>query len=314
MLLPEDRTIMNQFEKLIADIQPVREDLLRHRLYGMIDSLVNLRIFMEHHVFAVWDFMSLLKSLQQSETGVDLPWRPKRNRMVSRFINEIVLTEESDQDGAGGYISHFDLYRTAMRECGASPSNIDCLLEQMGDGVDISQALIHCGAPPCVVEFVETTWSFIKSNRPHRVAAAFTLAREDVIPQIFRSCVDSLGSELENRLPTLKYYLARHIDLDESRHAPMAIKVMHELCGNDRKRWEEATEAAKKAMRARISLWDGIVAAIHHKQILTRTLAWQPDHAAAGVRDPGARLTTIRELRRDEDETSNNRFRYRGSM
>lgn len=277
---------MNQFDKLIADIQSARDELLRHRLYRMIDSLTNLRIFMEHHVFAVWDFMSLLKSLQQTETGVGLPWCPKRNRIVSRFINEIVLSEESDENGAGGYTSHFDLYRAAMRECGASTAEIDCLIALVDSGVDLGHALARSAAPACAARFVETTWSFIQSEQSHRVAAAFTLAREDVIPGIFRSCVDSLGSELGDSLPTLKYYLARHIDLDESRHAPMAIKVMHELCGNDRKRWEEATEAAEKALRARISLWDGIVTAIHDNQVLTRTLPWQAERTATGVSEP----------------------------
>ena len=174
-----------------------------------------------------------------------------------------------------------------MRECGASTSKIDRLIELIEKGMDVSRALVECHAPLSAVEFVETTWSFIKSGRPPRVAAAFTLAREDVIPGIFRRCVDSLGSELADRLPTLRYYLARHIDLDESQHAPMAIKVMHELCGNDRKRWEEATEAATKALLARIALWDGIVSAIHQNQLLTQNLPWQEQRTSAEISEPG---------------------------
>jgi hypothetical protein len=228
----------------------------------MIDSLPSLRIFMEHHVFAVWDFMSLLKALQTSETSVAVPWRPKANQLVVRFINEIVLGEESDEDGFGGYISHFEMYRSAMKECGASTSGIDCLLEDLAEGADISQSLADCGAAPSVVEFVETTWSFLGSGSSHRIAAAFTLGREDVIPEMFRNCVATLARQPGNNLSTFKYYLARHIELDEDRHAPMAIRVIHELCGDDTQRWEEATEAAQTALRARISLWDGIVQAV----------------------------------------------------
>jgi Protein of unknown function (DUF3050) len=259
----EDRNIVNRYSRLVEDIQPLRAQLLRHPVYGMIDSLANLRIFMEHHVFAVWDFMSLLKSLQRSETSVEVPWRPKPNRLVARFINEIVLGEESDEDGVGGYISHFEMYRSAMSECGASTSSIDCLMEYLGEGVDISQALINSGAAATVAGFVETTWSFLRSGRSHCVAAAFTLGREDVIPEMFRNCVASLAKQPGNSLSTLKYYLARHIELDEERHAPMAVKVIQELCGDDRRKWEQATEAAATALRARISLWDGIVVAIH---------------------------------------------------
>jgi Protein of unknown function (DUF3050) len=277
---------MSSFERLTRDVQPLRGKLLSHPLYGMIDSLTNLRIFMEYHVFAVWDFMSLLKSLQRSQTSVEIPWSPRPNPTTSRFINEIVLCEESDEDGAGGYTSHFHLYRSAMKECGASTSKIDYLVDQVGKGVEINEALVNCDADRSVVEFVKTTWSFIKSDRPHRVAAAFTLGREDVLPGIFRSCVASLGSQLETGLPKLRYYLERHIELDEDRHAPMAIKVMHELCGDDRRRWEEASDAVKKALRARISLWDGIVSAIGHNQVSAHPSAdgncrSEPDSAVA---------------------------------
>jgi Protein of unknown function (DUF3050) len=277
---------MSQFARLTRDVQALRVKLLGHPLYGMIDSLTNLRIFMEYHVFAVWDFMSLLKSLQRSQTSVEIPWCPRPNPTTTRFINEIVLCEESDEDGAGGYTSHFELYRSAMKECGASTAKIDDLVEQVGKGVDISQALVSCGADASVAEFVQSTWWFIKSDRPHRVAAAFTLGREDVLPGIFRSCVVSLGRELETGLPKLRYYLERHIELDEDRHAPMAIKVMHELCGNDRKRWEEASEAVQKALRARIALWDGIVSAIRQNQISAHTSSdgncpSEPDSAVA---------------------------------
>jgi hypothetical protein len=277
---------MSQFARLTRDVQPLRMKLLGHPLYGMIDSLTNLCIFMEYHVFAVWDFMSLLKSLQRSQTSVEIPWCPRPNPTTTRFINEIVLCEESDEDGAGGYTSHFDLYRSAMKECGASTAKIDDLVEQVGKGVDISQALVSCRADASVAEFVKSTWWFIKSDRPHRVAAAFTLGREDVLPGIFRSCVVSLGSQLETGLPKLRYYLERHIELDEDRHAPMAIKVMHELCGNDRKRWEEASEAVQKALRARIALWDGIVSAIRQNQISAHTASdgncpSEPDSAVA---------------------------------
>ena len=255
--------IVDHFKRLTGDIQPLREELLRHPVYGLIDSLTSLRIFMEHHVFAVWDFMSLLKSLQRSHTSVEIPWSPKPNRMVCRFINEIVLGEESDDDGAGGYISHFDIYRSAMNECGASTAQIDGFVEHLGQGMDISQALKTCRVAASVAGFVETTWSFLRSNSPHRIAAAFTLGREDVIPEMFRNCVASLANQPGNSLSTLRYYLARHIELDEERHAPLAVQVMHELCGNDRERWEEAAEAAMTALRARISLWDGIVLAVH---------------------------------------------------
>ena len=257
---------MNNFERLKNGTAPLREQLVQHPVYQTVNSVQALRIFMEHHVFAVWDFMSLLKRLQQLQTGLELPWRPKRSTLITRFINDIVLGEESDQDGSGGYISHFEMYRTAMKECGASTQNIDDLLRNLDDGQNISHALARCGAERSVIDFVETTWSFVSCEKPHCVAAAFTLGREDIIPDMFRQCVAMLSSQHGQRLQRFTYYLERHIDLDENSHAPMALKVMHELCGEDVNRWNEAAETVRIALRARISLWDGIVKTITNSQ------------------------------------------------
>jgi hypothetical protein len=118
-------------------IEATRRRLVQHSVYQMIDSTEALSIFMERHVFAVWDFMSLLKSLQNSQTCVGVPWLPTPNRAVARFINEIVCGEESDEDGAGGYISHFDLYREAMTECGASTVSLDVMIDFLRKGHDL---------------------------------------------------------------------------------------------------------------------------------------------------------------------------------
>jgi len=238
---------------------------MQHSVYSTVKSLRSLQIFMEHHVFAVWDFMSLLKRLQQLHTCVALPWRPKPNPLLCRFINEIVLGEESDEDGKSGYISHFELYRSAMVECGAATSTIDSFLERIETGESISESLKSSGVSDSVRSFVDTTWSFVHSGNSHCIAAAFTFGREDVIPDMFRQCVASLSEQSESRFDRFGYYLARHIDLDETTHAPMAIKAMQELCGENPVKWQEATEAVTIALRARISLWDGIVAQVQNE-------------------------------------------------
>ena len=101
-------------ERLQQSLRPLRDQLFNHEVYRSIKTPDDLRTFMEHHVFAVWDFMSLLKALQRHLTGVTIPWLPQGDRNARRLINEIVLDEESDEDGEGGYISHFELYRAAM--------------------------------------------------------------------------------------------------------------------------------------------------------------------------------------------------------
>ncbi|NBP59428.1 DUF3050 domain-containing protein, partial [bacterium] len=73
-------------------------NILKHSLYGSLNGLDDLRAFSQVHVFAVWDFMSLLKSLQRQLTGIDIPWTPVGSASTRYLINEIVTGEESDVD------------------------------------------------------------------------------------------------------------------------------------------------------------------------------------------------------------------------
>src|SRR6201997_1705177 len=97
----------------------LRAALLDHPVYAEVTSVEDLRRFMQDHVFAVWDFMSLLKRLQQDCTCTNVPWFPAENAKAARLINDIVIGEETDVDPDGSYISHLDLYRRAMAEIGA---------------------------------------------------------------------------------------------------------------------------------------------------------------------------------------------------
>ena len=45
--------------------------LINHPIYDNINTTANLKLFMERHVWAVWDFMVLLKSLQYKLTDTN---------------------------------------------------------------------------------------------------------------------------------------------------------------------------------------------------------------------------------------------------
>ena len=240
-------------------VEPTRQQLLNNGLYQRLQTLAHLRRFMEHHVFAVWDFMSLLKALQRDLTCVAVPWVPTSNPATRRLINEIVLGEESDVDPAGRPVSHFELYVRAMEECGADTAPIRRLVAAIAAGRTLGQALAEARAPTSVREFVETTFDIINSGQPHAVAAAFTFGREDLIPAMFRQLVGELRDRFPGQLDTFVYYLDRHIELDEEMHAPLAEQMVRELCADDPTRWQECQQVAIRCLEARMALWNGIV-------------------------------------------------------
>jgi len=237
----------------------LREQAVRHAVYACIETLEDLHVFVEHHVFAVWDFMSLLKTLQNALTSVTIPWLPRGNRLSRRLINEIVLVEESDEIvEMGGYSSHFELYLEGMQQCGANTFCMHTFLRELERGTDVGMALKIAAAPAAARAFVQTTWQIMATHQPHMIAAAFTLGREDVIPDMFRSIVNGLEAKFPGQLTLFRTYLERHIDVDEEEHTPMAFQMLEELCGASAERWHQAQEAAQLALQARLALWNGI--------------------------------------------------------
>ncbi|RXT04884.1 DUF3050 domain-containing protein [Ammoniphilus sp. CFH 90114] len=252
--------ITTEFKKF----EEIRDGLLSHPLYKDMDHPEKIKVFMKHHVFAVWDFMSLLKRLQQSVTSVSVPWMPYETPAYSRFINEIVLGEESDEDGQGGYASHFQLYLEAMREAGADTEPIEQFIEKVKSGVPYEEALQQKNIPLTVQNFVLYNLELAGNGKTHEVAAAFFYGREDLIPDMFQSLLDALKAEGTSNA-RLEYYLKRHIELDGDEHGPLAERLLRDLCGGDAKKEQEAINVAQKSLRVRSVLWDGVLEEIRNK-------------------------------------------------
>jgi len=238
---------------LRREVQPAREAVIGHPIYHELTSLPRVQAFLEHHVFAVWDFMSLLTTLQQQLTCVQLPWVPQGPSTTRRLINEIVLVEESDELAAGGYRSHFELYLDAMDQAGADRRPVDEFVQLIRTGVPVEEALDKAGVPQAAADFVRSTWQIVEQEPVHCQAAAFAFGREALIPEMFDQVIRI--PDPEGTLTVFKDYLARHIEVDGEQHTPMAMQMLVDLCGEDADKWRECARCLQNALLARRQLW-----------------------------------------------------------
>lgn len=249
-------------------ISPLRKQIIGHRVYAQINSMEDLRIFMQQHIYAVWDFMSLLKSLQNNLTCVELPWVPVGHAETRFLINEIVVGEESDVDEDGVRTSHFELYLKAMKQSGADAAAVEYFIHTLLQKGDLEGAFKTADVPEAAREFMRFTFRNIYSNKPHVLAAIFTFGREDLIPGMFMSIIEDVYNEFPDQISTFKYYLERHIEVDGGHHSKLAMQMTEMLCGDNETYWQEAEAAVLQALQMRIHLWDGVYDTIINSKTL----------------------------------------------
>jgi hypothetical protein len=258
-LLLQKKTNPMNIATINSKIQNQKQQLLNHSLYQKVLTIEDLHSFLENHVYAVWDFMSLLKALQNKLTCTTTPWFATASPETRYLINEIVLAEESDLSMDGRRLSHFEMYLEAMKDCGAKTTFIEQFLEEVNSLQNIFVAIKKSDLHPNIKAFLDFTFRVIEEGKPHEIAAAFTFGREDLIPSMFTEILKSFQSNFpEKDLSKLLYYFERHIELDADEHGPMAMKMITELCGEDSKKWHESEVISILALEKRIGLWDAI--------------------------------------------------------
>lgn len=255
-----------KIESISNSIESQKEALLSHPLYEKIQNIEDLHSFLENHVYAVWDFMSLLKALQAKLTCTTTPWIATENPETRYLINEIVLAEESDLTIDGKRQSHFEMYLDAMKSCGADTTEIENFIKGLIETQNIFISIRKSNLHPNIKEFLDFTFRIIDEGKPHKIAAAFTFGREDLIPSMFTTILKNFQNNFpERELDKLIYYFERHIELDADDHGPKALQMVTELCQNDGLKWKEVQETSILALEKRIGLWDAIEEKIEMK-------------------------------------------------
>jgi hypothetical protein len=246
-----------------GELDFIRNRMVAHPVFREIRDIHSLRTFMETHVFAVWDFMSLVKRLQRDLTCIGVPWLPPRDRHAAQLINQIVLGEESDTGPDGEPVSHLELYIGAMREVGANTARFEVFQTALANGATLTGAFNRAAVPPFIREFTGYTLQIAGRAPLLAVMASFFYGREDVIPRKFSNLLDKwrIGTE---QAPTFVYYLKRHIELDGDQHGPAAKSILAAATANDPLRGSQVLNAARESIEARIRLWDGLWASLSH--------------------------------------------------
>jgi hypothetical protein len=266
---------MNEhIEKIKKATEPLRQQIINHKVYSAINDIEDLKVFMQYHIFAVWDFMSLLKSLQNNLTCTSVPWFPKGSADTRHLINEIVVGEESDLDSFGNRKSHFELYLDAMQQCGADTSQIETFIKTLKRTGDLNSAFTASGTPNEARNFVDFTFKIIGSDKDYLQSAIFTFGREDLIPGMFHSIVNDIHKNFPNSISIFKYYLERHIEVDGDHHSHLAIQMTSNLCGIDRQFWKEAEQATIESLQMRIDLWDGVYKHLKNSKTTVKHLSY----------------------------------------
>ena len=234
-------------------IAPYQRTLKNHRLYALISSVDELELFMSYHIYSVWDFMNLLKSLQVRLTCTTVPWRLVNHVENARLINEIVLEEESDQID-GKTTSHFLYYVNALQAI-SNNSDIHSFLNDLNHHNSSYPLLISKPYIPLPVQdFLKFTYNTIQGSTLE-IAAAFAFGRETLVPQLFEPLLHL--KTLDPKVTSFIAYLQRHIELDGDVHAHLAETMVANLC-HSQDDWVLAEKTAINALVARINLWDAI--------------------------------------------------------
>jgi hypothetical protein len=256
-------------EQLQANIEPLRQEIINHKVYTQINDIEDLQIFMQHHIYAVWDFMSLLKALQNNLTCTQVPWTPKGSAETRYLINEIVVGEECDVDLDGNRRSHFELYLDAMEQCGADTKQINAFIEKIQSNITVKESLSLTTDDKGINQFVNGTFDVIQSEKDYLQAAVFTFGREDLIPSMFISIVNDIYQRIPSSVSVFKYYLERHIEVDGDHHSHLALEMTSSLCGDDVSKWNEVEQAVTASLKQRIKLWDSVYEAIQLKNTVS---------------------------------------------
>ena len=249
--------MMENLEIYKKELNQLKKSIRKHSLFSNKLTNRQIAIFMESHIYSVWGFMSLLKSLQYGLSSNNLPWIPTSNTTngLINFINEIVLSEESEYIKGIGFTSHFEIYLLAMKKIGAKANEIKKLIKNIEKNKKYKDAILDIKINKEVKDFLDFDIKTSQSNSLPKIIGGFTLAREQVIPNMFEYIIPAIKDK-----KSAKYfitYLKRHITIDGDRHGPLATRLLKTICTSNNDMCI-AYKSGIKSLKLRLKVWDKV--------------------------------------------------------
>lgn len=236
--------------------------LLNHPLYENLNTIENIKVFMKNHIFAVWDFLILAKRVQRIVSPTSNFWKPNQDPKLRRFINEIMISEESDDLGDGIFMSHCDMYIKAMREINASTDDFFKFQNKLTAKNFQSYLDFEKSIPLPAYEFLRVTHAHINSRQPHITIASFAYGREHLVPLMFTEMLRH-HMDLPKSAPMFYQYLLRHIDVDSNTHGPLSQELLNHAINNDIVRHAEVEAVKLETLMTRHFFYDKILEEIN---------------------------------------------------
>lgn len=245
------------------EIEKLTKDLFNHPLYRNIKNDEDIKIYMKHQIWCVWDFMTLVKSIQLAIIPPSIYWTPPKDASLGAYIYEVLLTEETDITyKAEGRASHFETYLESMKYANVDTNPILNFIKGLQNGLSYEDSISNSGITKPAKNFVDTTIKFARSP-VHISVSVFCLSREGIIPGMFSRLLKNLS--LSKDLFIFSWYINRHIALDSDSHGPLSIKLFKTVVDTEEKE-KEALSAALEALKARKYFMDEI-----NKEIINKS-------------------------------------------
>src|SRR5258705_507957 len=145
----------SSLQLLLDDAAPYLEALEHHSLYRELTSLARIRCFLEHHVFAVWDFMSLIKGLQRQLTRVETPWSDRMARIATTGTQG--PETEISLPGAAQQARHRESHKGLVVHIEDAPAldSRTAPRPRPGEGVHAESCVLAHSLPPSLVPIAQ---------------------------------------------------------------------------------------------------------------------------------------------------------------